>query len=166
VSASLLTLVVHDRPPQPEVPSETKILSLADERSRLEACLASPGRTRKETATLTLETFTFASRAAEVFAKGTRVQQRIILVATGLNPILESRKLRIQAKNPFRFITGMGARPDWSGCRDLNPGPPGPKPGALPTAPHPASSTADMILALQERLGQTGVWPGYARPLA
>ena len=27
----------------------------------------------------------------------------------------------------------------WSGCADSNRGPPGPKPGALPTAPHPVT---------------------------
>ena len=38
------------------------------------------------------------------------------------------------------FIAGFfkyKIKPSWSGWRDLNPRPPGPEPGALPTALHP-----------------------------
>lgn len=87
-------------------------------RQRLQAQLASPGRSQEEIARLTVESFTFASSAADRFVSGTGVQKRMILEATGLNFRLQSRKARYELKKPFRIISEAGSCLPWSACID------------------------------------------------
>ncbi len=90
-----------------------------DERVRsLQAKITAPERTPEQIGELTLKTFDFAAHVVQRFRAGTRVQKRMILEATGSNYVLGSRKLLLQAKEPFRTIADSRSGSNWSATVD------------------------------------------------
>ena len=91
---------------------------LAEKRESFQAKLNGPNRSPEEVQKLTRETVEFAANAASAFRTGTRVQQRLIAEAVGLNYTLQSRKAAFQLKKPFSSLAKSNGLSNWSGCVD------------------------------------------------
>lgn len=55
----------------------------------------------------------FSNSAVSWFRAGDREQQRLIVETVGSNPVLTDKKLRMEAKKPFRPWTGTGLDSHW-----------------------------------------------------
>lgn len=86
---------------------------LKERKVSLEQKLGAAEKSVTEVRDLALATFSFASRAREVFLTGTTVQKRMILEAVASNYTLRGRKLLYEAKKPFQMISGAAACCNW-----------------------------------------------------
>ena len=79
-------------------------MALLKEKARLEELLHDTGHRVHQWLELTEKTFEFACSAQRWFAKGNPEVKRQILTAIASNLTLKDKKLRIDAKNPFRIL--------------------------------------------------------------
>ena len=86
---------------------------LADRRQGLEHQLAGSDRPIEEVTDTLIKTINFAAKAREVLVAGTRVQQRMILEAVGLNYTLKGRKVAFSLAKPFDLLAAAGASSNW-----------------------------------------------------
>lgn len=91
---------------------------LEERRQQSQAQLQASGRSQEEVTNLVIDTFRFGTKASGTFLKGTTVQKRMIMEATGLNYELRGRKLLYELKNPFRLIAEAGSHSNWCTCAD------------------------------------------------
>ena len=59
----------------------------------------------------TRELISFSNRAADWFARGDDQSKRLILQTVGSNLLLKSKKLNIEAKNPFVALASFASSP-------------------------------------------------------
>lgn len=113
---NLRSLRVRDLVDDQAFVAETR--AAEERRAKLLTQLEAPPRSQDEIQAQTVETFRFAARAAQVLQSGTIVQRRMILRATGLNPEIASKKLRMLLKNPFQRIAEGASSHSWWACAD------------------------------------------------
>jgi DNA invertase Pin-like site-specific DNA recombinase len=109
--SNLLSLQLRDLVPVEVYAKKSR--ELEDRRQALQDRLANVDRNNEDLARRLADLLDFAAGMRELFAKGTGVQQRIILEAAGSNYVLQSRKVSFHLEKPLTLVAEASGCSNW-----------------------------------------------------